>query len=81
MKVEEIALSRQLSESTIFSHITQLIRAEKVTLPEVMSAKRIKEIQDVVQQVNGSSLSQIKAQVGNQISWDELRIYQASTII
>jgi hypothetical protein len=34
-----------------------------------------------VQQVNGSSLSQIKAQVGNQISWDELRIYQASTII
>ena len=81
MKLGEIALSRQLSESTIYSHITQLIRAEKVTLPEVMSVERIKEIKEVLQQVNGNSLSQIKAQVGNQISWDELRIYQASTII
>ena len=81
MKLEEIALSRQLSESTIYSHITQLIRAEKVTLNDVMSAKRIKEIKNILEQVKGNSLSQIKAQVGNQISWDELRIYQASTII
>jgi uncharacterized protein YpbB len=70
-----------LSESTIYSHITQLIRAEKVTLNDVMSAKRIKEIKNILEQVKGNSLSQIKAQVGNQISWDELRIYQASTII
>ena len=81
MKLEEIALSRQLSESTIYSHITQLIRAEKVTLNDVMSAERIKEIKNILEQVKGNSLSQIKAQVGNQISWDELRIYQASTII
>jgi hypothetical protein len=81
MKLEEISLSRQLSESTIYSHITQLIRAEKVTISEVMNAQRISEIQSILQQVNGNSLSQIKAQVGNQITWDELRIYQASTII
>ena len=81
MKLQEISLSRQLSESTIYSHITQLIRAEKVTISEVMNSQRISEIQAILQQVNGNSLSQIKAQVGNQISWDELRIYQASTII
>ncbi len=81
MRLEEIALSRQLSESTIYSHITQLIRAEKVTLNDVMSPERIKVIKTILEQVKGNSLSQIKAQVGDQISWDELRIYQASTII
>jgi hypothetical protein len=58
-----------------------LIRAEKVTLNDVMSPERIKEIKTILEQVKGNSLSQIKAQVGDQISWDELRIYQASTII
>ncbi len=81
MKTQEIASSRQLSESTIYSHITQLIRAEKITLSDVMESKRISEIQQLVETINGNSLSQIKAQVGDQISWDELRIYQASTII
>lgn len=81
MKTQEIASSRQLSESTIYSHITQLIRAEKITLSDVMESKRISEIQQLVETINGNSLSQIKAKVGDQISWDELRIYQASTII
>jgi hypothetical protein len=46
-----------------------------------MNEARIKEIQSLVGQVGGTSLSQIKSQIGEQISWDELRIYQASTII
>ena len=80
-KFDEIARIRQLSEATIYGHVAQLIRAEKIEISDVMKAKRIKEIQELVAKCDSSSLSQIKAQIGDLASWDELRIYQASTII
>ena len=80
-KIDEIARIRQLSETTIYGHVAQLIRAEKIEISDVMEAKRIKEIQELVSKYDSSSLSQIKAQIGDLASWDELRIYQASTII
>jgi hypothetical protein len=80
-KIDEIARIRQLSETTIYGHVAQLIRAEKIEISDVMEAKRIKEIQELVTKCDSSSLSQIKAQIGDLASWDELRIYQASTII
>jgi uncharacterized protein YpbB len=81
MKIDDIARSRQLSETTIYGHLTQLIRAEKIELSEVMTESRIKEIRSLVGNVEGTSLTQIKSQIGDLITWDELRIYQASTII
>jgi hypothetical protein len=81
MKIDDIARSRQLSETTIYGHLTQLIRAEKIELSEVMTESRIKEIRSLLGNVEGTSLSQIKSQIGDLITWDELRIYQASTII
>ena len=80
-KIDEIARIRQLSETTIYGHVAQLIRAEKIEISDVMEAKRLKEIQELVSKCDSSSLSQIKAQIGDLASWDELRIYQASTII
>ena len=80
-KIDEIARIRQLSETTIYGHVAQLIRVEKIEISDVMEAKRIKEIQELVSKYDSSSLSQIKAQIGDLASWDELRIYQASTII
>jgi hypothetical protein len=80
-KIDEIARIRQLSETTIYGHVAQLIRAEKIEISGVMEAKRLKEIQELVAKCDSSSLSQIKAQIGDLASWDELRIYQASTII
>ena len=80
-KIDEIARIRQLSETTIYGHVAQLIRAEKIEISDVMEAKRLKEIQELVAKCDTSSLSQIKAQIGDLASWDELRIYQASTII
>ena len=80
-KIDEIARIRQLSETTIYGHVAQLIRAEKIEISDVMEAKRLKEIQELVAKCDTSSLSQIKAQIGDLASWDELRIYQESTII
>lgn len=78
---EEIARERQLSTNTINGHFIQLIKAEKIRLEDVMEQKRINEISDLLADSNLNSLSKIKEQVGSEISWEELKLYQASTII
>ena len=78
---EEIARERQLSTNTINTHFIQLIKAEKIRLEDVMEQKRINEISDLLADSNLNSLSKIKEEVGSEISWEELKLYQASTII
>ena len=78
---KEISRERQLSTNTINGHFIQLIKAEKIRLEDVMEQKRINEISDLLADSNLNSLSKIKEQVGNEISWEELKLYQASTII
>ncbi|MCE3296288.1 MAG: helicase [Crocinitomicaceae bacterium] len=78
--VAEIAEIRMLSESTIFSHISQLIKAEKIELHEVMSAERIEEIKEAFVGFEGDSLTPVKEKYGDEFSWDELRLYKTSLL-
>lgn len=78
--VAEIAEIRLLSEGTIFSHISQLIKAEKIELHEVMSAGRIKEIKEAFSGFEGDSLTPVKEKYGDEFSWDELRLYKTSLL-
>jgi len=47
----------------------------------VMEQKRISEIKNLLEGKEFLSLSKIREELNNQVSWDELRLYQASTII
>lgn len=78
---EEIARERQLSITTITSHFVQLIKAEKIVLADVMEQNRINEISELLSDLNLTSLTKVKEQIGDKISWEELKLYQASTII
>ncbi|MGV3630100.1 MAG: helix-turn-helix domain-containing protein [Bacteroidota bacterium] len=78
--VAEIAETRMLSESTIFSHISQLIKAEKIELHEVMSAERIAAIKEAFSGFEGDSLTPVKEKYGDRFSWDELRLYKTSLL-
>ncbi|MFM7681454.1 MAG: helix-turn-helix domain-containing protein [Bacteroidota bacterium] len=78
---EEIARERQLSTTTITSHFIQLIKAEKIVLADVMEQTRINEISEMLSDLNLTSLTKVKDEIGNKISWEELKLYQASTII
>lgn len=76
---KEIARVRQLSPQTIASHFAFLIRAEKIELRDVMSEKRIHELATMFDGFEGTSLSPLKEKLGNKVTWDELKLYQAST--
>jgi len=79
--VEEIANERQLSPKTIYGHCERLIRLEKLELDEVLEHDRINELEELFSKYNGMSLTPLKEQVGEEFSWEELKLYQASLII
>lgn len=78
--IEEIARIRQLSETTIYGHFVFLIKAEKVELSDIMDTKRISELADLFGDYQGTSLTPLKEQLGDAVTWDELKLYQASTL-
>ena len=79
--VEEIARERQLSDKTIYGHCVRLIRLEKLELDEVLERDRIIALSDIFDQYDGMSLTPLKEKVGDDFTWEELKLYQASLII
>lgn len=79
--IEEIANERQLSVGTISTHCVRLIKLEKLDLPEVMDKKKISGLYDLFDEYDGGSLSPLKELAGNNYSWDEIKLYQASLLI
>ncbi len=79
--VDEIARERQLGETTIYGHCVRLIRLEKLELDEVLERDRINALSDIFDQYDGMSLTPLKEKVGNDFTWEELKLYQASLII
>lgn len=78
--MEEIARERQLSSNTVNNHFVQLIKAEKIELEDVMESERVAIIRDLLEGRVINSLSAIMEELDGQISWDELKLYQASTL-
>lgn len=79
--VDEISRERQLGETTIYGHCVRLIRLEKLALDEVLEQDRINALSDIFDQYDGMSLTPLKEKVGNDFTWEELKLYQASLII
>ncbi len=77
----EIARIRQLSPQTIASHFAYLIRMEKIAITDVMSPKRINELANMFEGFEGTSLSPLKEKLGNKVTWDELKLYQAHSML
>lgn len=78
--VDEIARIRQVSVQTIGNHFAYLIRSEKIELTDVMSLKRISELATMFEGFEGTSLSPLKEKLGNKVTWEELKLYQANSL-
>ena len=76
-EVSEIARERQLSVQTINSHFAYLIRSGQIELTDVMSPKRISELEQLFEGFEGNLLNPLKEKLGSKATWDELKLYQA----
>jgi uncharacterized protein YpbB len=79
--INEIARLRQLSTTTINGHFVQLIRAEKITLDQVMNDERINLLVSYFENYQGESLNQLKEKLGDKATWNELKLIQASKLL
>lgn len=79
--IEEIAEARNFTIATIYSHLTKLITNGKISLTDVLSADKITQLEAAFLDYEEEGLSAMKEKVGDQFSWDELRLYRASILV
>jgi hypothetical protein len=46
-----------------------------------MSPKRIQELASMFDGYEGTSLSPLKEKLGNKVTWEELKLYQAASMV
>lgn len=78
MDIKAIAQERQLSAQTVEGHFAQLIKAEQIELDQIISAERIAFLKEkVFNGYEGGSLSPLKEHYDKEVTWAELKWYQA----
>ncbi len=78
MSIEEIARERGLTVGTIINHlVTQLELGEQLDLAALVSPERYRVIAEVLSQVGDERLKPAKEVLGDEYSYEEIRIVRA----
>lgn len=72
-----IAEERSLSEKTIYGHLEKCIMEEKLEDEDVLTPQTLTFLKEHVDFDKAENLTQLKEQVGDDASWEELKIYRA----
>ena len=75
--IAEIAKSRNLTVSTIESHLSKFIRSGDIKIGELVSREKFILIESAFKDFDGGSITPIKEQLGNEISFGEIRMVMA----
>lgn len=76
--IAEIAEDRKLSVQTIYQHIGKLIAEDKIDITEVIPQKKLLELQKLFEQHHDKTLTEIKAEATDDITWEDLRVFKNS---
>ena len=76
--IEEIASHRKLTVATIMGHFTKLIQEKKVDIKDILPKDKIGTLTKAFKNHTEDSLTSMKEQLGEEFSWDELRMFKAS---
>lgn len=76
--ISEIASERNLSPSTIEGHLAKFIPSGEVKIENVVSPEKISLIETALEDFDGKSITPIKQQLGDDVSFGEIRLVMAS---
>jgi uncharacterized protein YpbB len=76
--IAEIATIRKLSVQTIDGHLIRLIQAGTIAITDVLPEDKLKELAIAFRGYKEESLNNLKEQVGEKFTWDELKMFKAS---
>ncbi|WP_460219825.1 helix-turn-helix domain-containing protein [Psychroserpens sp. MEBiC05023] len=72
--IQDIADIRELTENTIFGHIASFIITGEVKITDLMSEKHYSELKKIIPQYSFENLSELKHQLDDKYSYNELRL-------
>lgn len=75
--ITDIAKERKLTEQTVYNHLGKLAKEKKITVADVLSADILLQLQKVFEK-EGLTLTERKEQLGETVSWNELRFYKTA---
>ena len=75
--IAEIAKTRALAVSTIESHLTKFIRSGDIKIDELVSREKFILIESAFNGFDGGSITPIKQQLGDEVSFGEIRLVMA----
>jgi hypothetical protein len=78
--VGHIATQRVLSEKTILSHLAKLVEIKAIPLDQVLPAASIQTLSQKLGGIENQTLSQLKEIVGDEFSFEELKIFRAAQL-
>lgn len=76
--VSEIASTRNLATSTIETHLSRYVSSGDIKITTLVSDEKISAIESALKNFDGKSITPIKQQVGNDISFGEIKLVMAS---
>lgn len=76
--IETIAEIRKLTVGTILGHFTKLIQDKAVNISDIMPQDKIEKLIEAFHGYKEESLNPMKEQLGDEFSWDELKLFKAS---
>jgi len=78
--IEEIAVERGFTQSTIITHLTELFEAgEEVDVMSLIPEGHYRNVVDAIEQLGDGALKPIKELLGDDYSYDEIRLVRAVT--
>ena len=76
--IAEIAAIRKFTVGTIYGHFTKLMEAGTMSIEDVLPEDKISQLTKVFKGYTDESLNGLKEKVGDQFSWEELKMFKAS---
>ncbi len=75
--VAEIATERMLTTQTIEGHLSGYVRSGEIKIEELVSREKVVLIESALTDFSGSSITPLKQQLGEDISYGEIRLVMA----
>ena len=75
--IADIAKARNLTGATIETHLSKFIRSGDIRMDELVSSEKIRIIESAFKDFDGGSIVPIRQQLGEEISFGEIRLVMA----
>ena len=72
--INEIALLRQLAESTIAGHLAMFVKTGELDVHLLISKEKLDQILPVVKEIGGHAVTPVKEKLGDAFSFSEIRV-------